>query len=486
VRTGKIALAMFGAILGLVAIGLLLGSAGLFWANGTQRSTDGFFTSPTTELATDSYALTSTEIDLGSQPGDWFPSGRLATIRLDATATDALPVFVGIGPDSEVDQYLSGVAHAQVARIDQNTGDVTYDSKQGSVPPAIPTEETFWVASAEGTDPSLTWDLEQGEWTVVIMNSDASPGVTVEAAASARTDLLIPVAIGLSVGGLAFAAIAAVLLVLAIRQPDGAAPTVRAPVGGFGRYPVRVEGQLDPGLSRWQWLVKWFLAIPHFIVLFFLWAAFLILTVVAGFAILFTGRYPKSIFDFNVGVMRWSWRVAYYSYGVLGTDQYPPFTLADTEYPARLDVAYPEQLSRGLVLVKWWLLAIPQYLIVGFFTTGFIGWATQIGDSNPAILRLGGGLIGLLVLVAAIVLLFAGRYPQGLFDVVMGLNRWVYRVWAYAALMRDEYPPFQLDTGGPEPSADPTRGPDRGSGTGSETVRALSDDSHDINQGRSG
>jgi Domain of unknown function (DUF4389) len=226
-------------------------------------------------------------------------------------------------------------------------------------------------------------------------------------------------------------------------------------------YPLRLEGALSPQLSRWLWLVKWVLIVPHVILLFFLWIAFFVLTVVALFAILFTGRYPRGIFEFNVGVLRWTWRVVYYSYGALGTDHYPPFTLADAPgYPARLSVAYPQQLSRGLVLVKWWLLAIPHYLIIGVFTGGaFAGY----NEANGGDWWYGSGLIGLLVCMAGIVLLFVGRYPRGLYDLVTGMNRWVFRVGAYAALMTDVYPPFRMDMGDrepPSPDAAPTVGPD--------------------------
>ncbi len=223
-------------------------------------------------------------------------------------------------------------------------------------------------------------------------------------------------------------------------------------------YPLHVDARLDAPLNRWLWLVKWVLAIPHYIVLGLLWIAFVVLTVVAFFAILFTGRYPRSIFEFNVGVLRWTWRVQYYAYGALGTDRYPPFTLADVpDYPAHLDVTYPGRLSRGLVLVKWWLLAIPQYIIVGLFVGGGT-WAAWQADHERWQWGGGGGLVGILVLVAAVVLLFTGRYPQSLYDFVLGLNRWVLRVAAYAGLMTDAYPPFRLDMGGPDPDGVLTMG----------------------------
>jgi hypothetical protein len=220
--------------------------------------------------------------------------------------------------------------------------------------------------------------------------------------------------------------------------------------------PVRLRARLDTPLSRWLWLVKWLLAVPHVVVLALLWVAFLVLSVVAFFAILITGRYPYAIFTFNLGVLRWTWRVAYYTYGALGTDRYPPFTLGEApDYPATLDVAYPEHLSRGLVLVKWWLLAVPHYLILGFFLGGGSYAVYRVADapaSNAGVSVWGGGLIGLLALIAGVALLFTGRYPRGLFDLLLGLHRWVLRVAAYAALMTDAYPPFRLDLGGDDPA----------------------------------
>jgi hypothetical protein len=197
-------------------------------------------------------------------------------------------------------------------------------------------------------------------------------------------------------------------------------------------YPVSVEGDLSVPPARGWWLIKWLLALPHYFVLVCLTVAFVCVCIVAFFGILFTGKYPRGLFNFNAGVLRWSWRVGFYSYQVLGTDKYPPFSLdPDKKYPADLEIKYPRKLSRGLVLVKWWLLAIPHYAVVAIFMGG--------GGDNG-----GGGLDWVLAVIAGFVLLFTGKYPKDIFKLVVGINRWSYRVLAYASLMTDEYPPFRL------------------------------------------
>ena len=197
-------------------------------------------------------------------------------------------------------------------------------------------------------------------------------------------------------------------------------------------YPLTIRGDLTEPLNKWLFLVKWILVIPHIIVLVFLFIGLVVSWVISLFAILFTGKYPRGLFDYNVGVLRWSWRVGFYSYQALGTDKYPPFTLEKRDdYPADLDVTYPEKLSQGLVLVKWWLLAIPHYVVVGLLQGG-LGYRF-------------GGLQLALVIFGAIGNLFNDKYPPDIWKLVMGINRWGYRVGGFGLLTTYKYPPFTLD-----------------------------------------
>ena len=480
---GKVLLLVFGTFVTLVALALLAaGGAGL-WAQTTQRDEDGFFTTGTQRFESPGFAIASEEVELFTDDDipDWLDVGDLATVRVVATGTEPdAEIFVGIARARVVSDYLAGVAHSQIVDTDWEPFDAEYRLVAGDRVPEPPGEQDFWAASVEGAGTqTLLWELEQGRYSIVVMNADAAEGVVFDASVGAKVGWLLPLVIGLLAGGAVLLGAGVTMLVFGARglgakpapavaggvaagiagpPEDTAALAVPVRLVDDLAYPVRLEGDVEPELSRWLWLVKWLLAIPHYIVLFFLWVAFAVLTVVAFFAILFTERYPRSIFDFNVGVLRWSWRVGFYAYSALGTDRYPPFTLDDVpDYPARLQIDYPERLSRGLVLVKWWLLAIPQYLIVAVFGGGwsFGGWpwAWRWGNAidDDYMFWVGGGLIGILVVIAALWLLFANRYPRDLFDFVMGLNRWSYRVWAYATLMRDEYPPFRLDSGPREP-----------------------------------
>ncbi|HET7855684.1 MAG TPA: DUF4389 domain-containing protein [Gaiellaceae bacterium] len=432
---GRIALLVTGCFVALLSLASLAGGGLLVWEHTTQRDEDGYYTTRHETFLTQGYALRSDDLDLGTEGPDWlFEEGRLATIRLQGdSAEPGKQLFFGIGRGDDVERYLDGVDHDVVADVDVDPFDVRYERESGTRTPERPQDQTFWAAS--GVD-RVEWEVDEGRWMAVVMNTDASRGIVAEVSIGAKSDLIIWIALILLALGLGLGALAALLIALAVRGAPVAAPAAAPGVPAVaGEYPVQVVGEVDPGVSRWLWLLKWLLLIPHLILLAFLWAAFFVVTVIAFFAILFTERYPRGLFGFNLGVMRWTWRVAWYGYAGLGTDRYPPFTLADADYPARLHVPYPERLSRGLVLVKWWLLAIPHYLVISFFVGP--GWWYEQWH--------GPGLIVLLAFFAGVVLLVRNRYPESLYTLVLGMDRWVVRVVAYAALMRDEYPPFRID-----------------------------------------
>jgi hypothetical protein len=466
---GSIVLIVAGALISLVALGVTVGGGALAWVYGTQRDADGFFSTGTERFETTTHAITTEEIDLGARgdrAGVEPDISSLGTLRLRVESVGRSPVFVGIAPQDDVDSYLDGVSHAELEDVRVAPFAASYRYIEGTRTPERPAASSIWVASAEGRgSQTLEWTPEGGRWSVVVMNADATPGVAVNASAGVKASWVLAVAIGLLVGGVLGLVLGAALLVVGIVTLARRDLIDLAGPEPHPEQPVRLQGRLDQPLSRWLWLVKWLLLIPHLVVLAALWIAFAVVTVVAFFAILFTGRYPRSLFEFNVGVLRWTWRVGYYGYSALGTDKYPPFSLAyKPDYPATFEVAYPERLSRGLVLVKWWLLAIPQYLLLAAIG---VGVATSADRGWPS-------LISVLVLFAAIALLFTGQYPRGIHDFVVGLNRWVFRVITYVALMRDEYPPFRLDQGPDEPAISP--GPPGDQPTGASTAEPEHDE----------
>ena len=436
--------------------GLLAGGCTLVWADQTQRDDDGYVSTPTERFDVSSYAIVSEPIDLveaNTEGVDWLLSEDvLGDVRLQAADGD---VFVGIGPTRDVDAYLEGVEHHVLTDINYDPFRPRYEQRAGAAPATPPGEQDFWVASASGTgEQTMTWEPEGGNWSAVVMNADGSPGISADVSVGAEANFLIWLAIGVLVAGAILLLGGASLIYVGARGTGEPADAALAPPAAAGEtavvaptvYPVALTGELQPDVSRWLWLVKWILAIPHVLVLALLWIAVSLLTLVAAVAILFTERYPRGIFDFNVGVLRWTWRVWFYSYWANGTDRYPPFTLAEVaEYPARLEIAYPGRLNRWLPLVKW-LLAIPHLILVGLFVGGW-GWGAGDDWDGWGL----AGLVGILVVIACVILLFTGRYPPTLFNFALGLDRWVFRVAGYVGLMTDRYPPFRLDMGPHEP-----------------------------------
>lgn len=513
-KPGRIVMLVLGTLAALMGLGLLTAAGAVGWVNFQQRD-NGYFTTPTERYDVATRAITSPGMNVlvDQELPDVLPVDSAGRVLLRGTSASGRQIFIGIGPQEDVARYLANVRHSELTKVDFSPFRAQYREVPGDAVPAAPGTQTFWSTSAQGTGTQqIEWDLRSGRWAVVVMNADGGTPVSVDLQAGVRSDLLWPVFIGLLISGIVLLVVGVPLIVAGAAGlgrhgppphrpaagPAGAYPAgdvatgagpaeapfaavppgERAPLAtdpqpsDTARYPVRLNGHLDPGLSRGMWLIKWFLAIPHYIVLFFLWFAFFVTTIVAFFAILFTGRYPHSLFNFNVGVLRWNWRVAFYAYAAIGTDRYPPFTLARTDYPADFDVDYPERLSRGLVLVKWWLLALPQLLIVAAFSGAASTWGTRRTlvdgrwvdgnwvDGTWVGYQGGGGisLIGLLVIIAGFSLLFTGRFGRRLFDLLIGLNRWTHRVIAYVALMRDEYPPFRLDMGPTDPAEAPPAG----------------------------
>ncbi|MCX6095265.1 MAG: DUF4389 domain-containing protein [Candidatus Bipolaricaulota bacterium] len=429
-NAGKVVLILFGGVVLLFSLGLVI-AGGL--ALGIERAfTDesGFFAVRSTYLARDAAAIV-----LSAPIAGHGPRRSAVILRVSVTATDpGKSLFVGIGARRDVEDYLAGAGYDEITGYESPHRRLTWRVHAGTAAPQpSAAAQGVWRVSASGAGTqTLAWRLEPGEWSLVLMNADGSKGIRVAGSIGARAPWLFGVGLAVLLAGIALLAVGIVLIALATRRPETAAaqPASAAPAAP-GAFPLVLGGEKTEPLSPWLWLVKWFLLIPHFFVLGLLWFGAAAVWVIALFAILFTGRYPKRLFDFTVGVLRWTWRVGFYGCQALGTDRYPPFTLRAGGYPADLDVAYPGALSRGRALVKWWLLAIPHYIVLACLQGG-------VGVHY-------GGLVLILAIFGMVSVLFTGHYPNDLFALVLGINRWSYRVLAYVGLLTDQYPPFRLD-----------------------------------------
>jgi hypothetical protein len=213
---GRITALVIGVLVVLPSVALLGAGGTVLWADRTQRDA-GYVTTDVHQFSTAGSALATEPTHLGSAGTGWlYAPALLDSVRIRVTATDpGQPLFVGIGRSADVDRYLAGVDHTIIS--DFRTGTVQADS--GNTPASVPGTQDFWVASSTGTGTrTLTWDLTNGSWTVVVMNAGGRPGIDVRADLGARVPAMPWIAVGLLLAGAVFAAGGALLIAGAIRR----------------------------------------------------------------------------------------------------------------------------------------------------------------------------------------------------------------------------------------------------------------------------
>ena len=191
-----------GAIAALLAAALLAGGGLLLWASTAKTDEGGWWSTDAHRLATGTRALTTQRLDVGTDAPDWvFDSGHLAQVRISAIGHR--PVFVGIAPTRRVDRYLAGIGRAELTDLDLDPFRATFVRRPGPrMALAAPGSQRFWAASSSGAGRRMvTWPVRRGDWTVVVMNADASPGVSVALSAGARVPFVHDLGVGLLVGG---------------------------------------------------------------------------------------------------------------------------------------------------------------------------------------------------------------------------------------------------------------------------------------------
>jgi hypothetical protein len=225
---GRVAAVVSGAIAGLVAFGLIVAGAVLLYGN-SHKDKDGYVSTGSDRFHTRTYALATDDLDVDTDvPGGMLDDSTLGHVRVKATSRDGKPVFVGIAPTKDVDSYLAGTGHATVTDVNYAPFRADYDTQPGGRPTA-PGTQRFWAASTNGTGTqALEWKVRDGNWSVVVMNADASANVDVGVSAGSDVPWLAPLGWGLVGGGTFVLLVAAALVFVGVREPR----SDRGPAGG--------------------------------------------------------------------------------------------------------------------------------------------------------------------------------------------------------------------------------------------------------------
>ena len=206
---------VLAALAGLVAVLFLAAGGAALYADGQKD--DGWFTTSDARFSTDTRALATESLDMDLDPGA-SARGLAGQARLQVTSAAGGPVFVGIAPTEDVERYLAGTEHATLTDLDTSPFRATTETVPGARTPADPAAQDIWSASTSGTGTqSLEWDIEEGDWSALVMNADGSPGVDVQASAGADASFLKPLGLGLLGGALVLSFLAAVLVARAVR-----------------------------------------------------------------------------------------------------------------------------------------------------------------------------------------------------------------------------------------------------------------------------
>jgi hypothetical protein len=209
---GRIALLVGGIVVALVALAIAAAGGTGIWADTTQRDSHGYVSTAKHDFRSSARAITTKSIDIGTHLPEWL----FGKIRIEAVSRDSgHAVFVGIARKSDVDYYLRGVARDVVTDLGFDPFRVTYERHPGTSSPADPASRKFWDASAQGTGTqTLTWSTKSGDWSVVVMNADGSPGVDAEVSAGAK----VPYALWFGIGGAILGALLLLGAALMIRS----------------------------------------------------------------------------------------------------------------------------------------------------------------------------------------------------------------------------------------------------------------------------